>query len=320
MPASSIKSAFQIRNYQPGDELGQVAIYNAATRELPGFKTATADEVLKRYRSPNFDPRTKLYAVQDGRVVGYGSFSENGRVSVPWCLPEAIEAARPIMEEMLRAMRQRGQKQAWAAYRADWDDVRRLLESFDFQIAREIVNFVAELTKLPRQTVRPPFCIKALERNDVSETYKLDPAAFGVTSEESLAEAWMDGPYMSGDSLFGLHDGTGRIAGAALAVINPQFADPTKIDSAMPCFRLGAIRTESERTKRVNGLFSYVARAGAENDQFGRWLLAEACRRCEAASLVHVAAQCPSDRPAEMAFYHKYFQPQKSFPVFVREL
>ena len=319
MSTGSAVSSFEIRHYQPGDEAVQVQIYNSATRALPGFKVATSEEVMKRYRAPNFDARTKLYAVQDGQLVGYCSFSNNGRVSVPWCLPEAAGAARPLMQAMLDAMRHRGQKQAWAAYRSDWDEVRRLLESLGFRITRQIVNFVAELGNLPTETTRPPFCITGIERADVSAAYLLDPTAFGVTSADSLAEAWLDSPYISGDSLFALRDGTGRIAGVALAIINSQYADPTKIDSAMPCFRLGAIRTELERTKRVNGLFSFVA-PGADSDRFGRWLLAEACRRFRAAGLAHVAAQCTTDRPAELAFYRAYFQPQKSFPIFVCEL
>ncbi len=50
----------------------------------------------------------------------------------------------------------------------------------------------------------------------------------------------------------------GEILGVSLLVVNDQFADPTKIDAAMPCFRLGAFGTERERHKRVNGLFSCV--------------------------------------------------------------
>jgi GNAT superfamily N-acetyltransferase len=310
---------FQIRSYEPGDEAGQVAIYNQATRALPGFKTATTDEVRRRYSANNFDPQSKLYAFHDGQMVGYASYSDNGRMSVPWCRLEAVEAAAPLMNAVLDAMRGRGLKQAWAAYRADWEDIGQRLESFGFRKTREIMNFMAELTRLPRDSAHP-YTTERLHRHDIASAYELDPTAFGATSPDELAKAWMDGPYISSESLFVLRDSERRVAAVALAIVNPQYADPSKIDSAMPCFRLGAIQTELERTKRVNGLFSYVARPGAENHQLGRRLLAEACRRFEKAGLIHVAAQCPSDRPTELAFYRAHFQPQKSFPIYVREL
>jgi GNAT superfamily N-acetyltransferase len=316
---SATQALIEIRTYQPGDEVGQVAIYNDATRALPGFKVATTDEVLKRYRASNFDPRSKLYAFQDRQMVGYASYSDNGRVSVPWCRPEAVDAGPPLMNSVLQAVRERGLKQAWAAYRDDWENVNRQLMSYGFRRTREIVNFMANLANLPSEPSQP-FTIERLQREDVADAYELDPAAFEVTSADELAEAWMEGPYISNESQFVLRNGEGRIAGVALAIVNPQYADPSKIDSAMPCFRLGALRTESERTKRVNGLFSYVAHPGAENHALGRKLLAEARRRFETAGLSRAAAQCPSDRPTELAFYRAHFQPQKSFPIFVREL
>lgn len=319
MKDTATQVRFEVRSYRPGDEVGQVAIYNEATRALPGFKIATADEVLKRYRASNFDPLSKLYAYCDGRMVGYASFSANGRVSVPWCLADSAGAAAPLMDAVLAAMRQRGLKKVWAAYRGDWEDVKRRLESLGFHKAHDIVNFVADLVSLPLESAYG-FTIENIDRSHVADAYELDPSAFEVTSPSELAEAWMDGPYISPESLFMLRDGHGRAAGVAVAIVNSQYADPGKIDSAMPCFRLGALRAESERTKRVNGLFSYVARPGSENHLIGRLLLTEACRRFERAGLINVAAQCPSDRHTELSFYRTYFQPQKSFPIYVREL
>jgi hypothetical protein len=88
----------------------------------------------------------------------------------------------------------------------------------------------------------------------------------------------------------------------------------------MPCFRLGAIGTEIERTKRVNGLFSFVVEPTTDIGVAGRYLLAEACDRLDRAGLTHVAAQCSSDRTRELEFYRKYFQTQNAFPIFVRKL
>jgi len=311
----------RIRNYQPGDEPAQVEIYNVATQDLPGFKAATVEEVIRRFRATDFDPQTKLYAEQAGEIVGYVSFSQNGRVSVPWCRPDAVAARTPLMDAAIAAMKLRGLKQAWAAYHGDWDGVRWLLESFGFRVVREIVNFVAPVGQLPRDPMSPPFRIEALNRDDVQEVYRLAPAAFAVESAADLAVAWFDGPYFSSEAVFSVRDATNSsIAGVGIAVTNPKYADATKIDAAMPCFRLGALRTESERTKRVNGLFSYVARPGPDNHHLARLLISEACSRFELAGLAHVAAQCPSDRELELAFYRSCFQVQKSFPVFVREL
>jgi hypothetical protein len=313
-----------IRPYRPRDEQAQVEIYNAATAGWPGFKAAAVEEVARRYSAADFDPDSKLYAERDGRVAGYITFSANGRISAPWCLPDAMEVRGPLLDSALAAMKRRGIRRCWAAYRADWLEVRSLLESLGFRVAYEMINFVAAPAQLPHEAAAGDYRIEPLHRDETKRAYELDPAAFGVTSPDELAAAWWDGPYLSGGSIFALRDAsTQRIAAVGLAVIHPHYADPTKIDSAMPCFRLGTIGTESERTKRVNGLFSFATAAGRPTDEshhFARLLLGEACHRFERASVVHVAAQCRSDRPVERAFYDRYFQRQQSFPVFAREL
>lgn len=319
--ATAESTRFRIRAYRPGDETAQVEIYNAAIAGLPGFKAATIEEIARRYRAADFDPGTKLYAEIEGRVVGYVSFSTNGRMSVPWCRADAADVGGPLMHEAFDAMKQRGMTRARAAYRADWTQVLDLLESYGFRLAHHVINLVVALAQLPRDGISEPMRIVApLGHQDLNRALAIDPTAFGVTSVDELSSAWFDGPYLARDSFFGLYDESQRLVGAAVIISNPAYADPTKIDSGMPCFRLGAIGTESERTKRVNGLFSYVARPGADNHRVARLLLSEASRRFEQAGIVHVAAQCRSDRPVELAFYDANFQRQKSFPVWVREL
>ena len=97
---------------------------------------------------------------------------------------------------------------------------------------------------------------------------------------------------------------------------NRGFADPTKLDSAMPCFRLGALGTERERHKRVNGMFSCVFEA----ESAGEILLAEGARRLRQAGLTHMAAQAASDAPEICAFYDRYFDRQGEFPILSRPL
>src|SRR5436305_14329018 len=110
----------QLRTYQPGDEAIQAEIYNAAAGALPKFKPATAEEVGRRCRASDYDPGNRFYAEDGGRVVGYGSFNPDGRVSYPWCRPGSEAAARPLFERVLQAMTERGIPLAYAAYRGDW--------------------------------------------------------------------------------------------------------------------------------------------------------------------------------------------------------
>src|SRR5213075_3432989 len=87
LPPGGEKAKMSIRTFQPGDEAAQVTIYNEAAAALPKFKPASLDEVRRRVRDPGFDPGTRFFAEEDGRPVGYATFSADGRVSYPWCRP-----------------------------------------------------------------------------------------------------------------------------------------------------------------------------------------------------------------------------------------
>ena len=52
-----------IRTFQPGDELAQAGLFNAAACPLPGFKPAQADDVKRRTRARGFDPAARFFAV-----------------------------------------------------------------------------------------------------------------------------------------------------------------------------------------------------------------------------------------------------------------
>jgi hypothetical protein len=125
-------------------------------------------------------------------------------------------------------------------------------------------------------------------------------------------------PNYFSQSLVALKDaGRGAIRGVGLLVVNDRFADPTKIDAAMPCFRLGALGTEGERHKRVNGLFSAVFADGSEGELLLSWLVGT---RARPAGLTHLAAQAPSDAPSSCDWYDRFFQRQGSFPILSRRL
>src|SRR5262245_24282274 len=93
--------AMLIRTFAPGDDIAQVGIYNEAAADLPTFKPATLDEVRRRNRPPEFDPSTRLVAVEGNRPVGYVSFHSSGRVSFPWTRRGFEAAAEPLFERAL---------------------------------------------------------------------------------------------------------------------------------------------------------------------------------------------------------------------------
>jgi hypothetical protein len=97
-----------------------------------------------------------------------------------------------------------------------------------------------------------------------------------------------------------------------------RFSAPTKIDAAMPGFRLGAFGTERERHKRVNGLFSCVFVDEAEGELL--LMLDRVWSIASEAGLTHIAAQAPSDAPAACALYDLYMQRRDAFPILGRHL
>jgi hypothetical protein len=310
----------QIRTYQPGDEEAQALIYNAAAGALPAFKPATADEVSRRYAKALRDGGAKFYAVDGatGEVVGYCLFNPNGRLSYPWCLPGSEAARGPLLDAVLDAMRGQDMAEAWAAYRADWTPVLDFLGAHGFAPVREVVNFLAETAALPAGPDPPGLALGPLGLEDLTDLLRLGGGLIAADDPDYLGAFFWENPFFGPESLIALRadGGRGAVVGAALAIAATGFADPSKLDAAMPCFRLGALGTERERHKRVNGMVSCVFTDGP----VGEALLAEAARRFRAAGLAHAAAQATTDRPDLVAFYGRYFRRQGAFPVLSRRL
>jgi hypothetical protein len=306
------ENTMTIRTYQSGDELDQASIYNTAACSLPGFKPASVDDILRRYRSHEFDPTSRFYAVRDDLVVGYVSFDRNDRISYPWCLPgyEALQA--PLIERARQELKLRGRSQAWAAYRADWTPILAYLENQGFARVREILNYVAELGTFPQQDTVVDQFITPLVRDDLPQLIELGNALFPQARREALPDDLWRNAYFSGESLFAVRNELDdTLMGAAILVVNSSYADPMKLDANMPCFRLGAFGTEGQRHKRVNGMFSCLF----QNESTARSLLGEAVRRGRLAGLTHLAAQAPSDRSVECDFLDRYFDRQGMFPI-----
>src|SRR5262249_7507190 len=112
----------RIRTYQPGDEVMQTAIFNAAAGDLFKFKPATVDEVKRRIQDPDFDPTPHFYAEEKGQVTGYVTFHASGRVGYPWFLRGREPLAIPLFQHMLGEIKNRGIRRLMAAYRREWSE------------------------------------------------------------------------------------------------------------------------------------------------------------------------------------------------------
>src|SRR6266851_248371 len=310
------------RNFQPGDEAAQVSIYNEATASLPKFKPATLDEVRRRCRAPDFDPHTRFFAFEDDNPVGYATFHANGRINYPWCRKGFESLAEPLLETVLQAMRKRGLKKAFAAYRGDWTAQRDFFVGHGFQQAREMVNFWLDPVDMPTPAARRSYPIAPAQPEDVPAIFQLAPQALRVNTPAELERHLFQNPYFPAEAVFVARttktDPT--LLAAGMLVSAPGYADPKQVDAAMPCFRLGAFGTEGMQTKRLNGLFSFVAKEGNELNRVALDLMGHAAFRLHYTDVPTFAAQVPSDVPHLLRFYQHHFRRQGSFPVYERQI
>jgi hypothetical protein len=310
-----------IRTYGPGDDAAQVGIYNEAAAGLPGFKPASLDEVRRRGRDPACDPKGRFLAVVGGRPAGYATFQTNGRVSFPWCRKGHEDLGEPLLERVLAAMRERGLSHAWAAYRADWAGPLEFLARQGFARRREMVNFVLDLVEMPTPTGRPNAAVGPLRPDDVPALQELGSGVVRTRTAAELGQHLFHNPYFAVDSLFALR---GRAGGppqaVGLVIANRAFANPRAVDPAAPCFRLGAFGTEGLTTKRINGLFSFLAADTVDLTPTGLDLMSHAALRLQDTDVETFAAQVPSDASHLLRFYDQYFRRQGIFPVLERAL
>lgn len=311
----------EIRTYQPGDEAHQAAIYNEAAAALPRFKPATVDEVTRRCRARDFDPATRFYAVVHGRPVGYATFQPIGRVSFPWCRPGYEEAAEPLFQSVLEAIKARGLTTALAAYRADWPAQRDFFLAHGFRQTREMVNYFLDLAGMPTRPSRPTYAVTPLREDDVPAIFDFGRAVVRSRSPEELARHLFKNPYFQPQDVFVLRgrDGDAPLA-VGLFIAHPGYGDPRQVDPFMPCFRLGAFGTEGMTTKRLNGMFSLLTREQRNPSPYALDLLGHAATLLEESGATTLAAQVPSDAAHLVRFYTSFFRRQGSFPVFERDL
>jgi hypothetical protein len=314
-----------IRTFQPGDDIVQVSIYNEAAGELPKFKPATLDEVRRRCRSADFDPSARFYAVPDGvsgnRPVAYAAFQHNGRVGFPWCRKGHEDQAEPLLDFMLQVMRERGMKQAFAAYRGDWPAQRDFFRAKGFAQSREMINYVMDLNEMPTPGARVASAVTRLTPEDLPSVIEMGSGVLRTTDVRQLEALLFRNPFFPPESLFVLRSRTGsQPVALGIVVTNPSYANPKQLDAGMPCFRLGAFGTEGMTVKRINGLFSFLVADPREVSSYALDLLCYASVAVESTNVETFAAQAPSDADHLNRFYKSVFRRQGSFPVFEREL
>lgn len=304
-----------------GYDAAQTAIYNEAAADLPRFKAATLDEVRRRHRAVDFDPTAHLFAVVNEQPVGYVQFQANGRISYPWCRKGFEVHAEPLFEAALAAIKARGICRVFAAYRADWLPVRDFFLAHGFKQVREMVNFYLDFLDMPTPALRPSGSITPLLAEDIPAVLELAPEGLRVQTAAELEQHLLHNPYFPPTAVFAARQRSdNRPIAVGVLIDNAEYADPKKLDADMPCFRCGAFGTETMSVKRVQGLFSFLARPGPDLGQLGLDLLAHATSLIEDSNAECFAAQCPSDVPHLLWFYEQFFRRQGAFPVYERLL
>jgi hypothetical protein len=310
-----------IRTFQPGDEQHQVAIYNEAAAALPKFKPATTQEVLRRVAARDFDPSMRLFALVQGQPVAYAVFNPNGRVSYPWCRTGHEALAEPLLERVLATMRQRGFGKAFAAYRGDWTSQLEFFRQRGFTVAREMVNFFMDIFDMPTVPARRHSHITPLQKGDLATLFGMAPHVVRTRTAQELEQYLYHNAYFKPEAVFvlrGPKDRTPR--GAGILITEPTYADPKMVDSAMPCFRLGAFGTEGMQTKRIKGMFSFLCPDEPRCGAVAVDLVAHAANLLsDSDDIPGLAAQVPSDAPNWLRYYQNCFRRQGSFPVLERK-
>jgi hypothetical protein len=288
---------------------------------LPKFKPATLDEVRRRGHAADYDPTAHLLALDGTQPVGYAGFHTNGRVSYPWCRKGHEAAAQALFDAVLQLMKTRRIGRAFAAYRADWPTQQSFFQTNGFQPRREMVSFALDLVDMPTPMARPNSTISPATPADVPTILQLGANVLQVRDEIALERYLFHNPYFPADSVFVLRGRTGGVPVAlGLVVANPAYAHPLQVDAAMPCFRLGAFGTEGMQTKRINGLFSFLAADDRNAHPYALDLMGFAAYKVRDTDIETFGAQVPSDAGHLLRFYKQYSQRQASFPVLERIL
>jgi hypothetical protein len=302
-----------IRNSITCDAESEARIYNAVASNLPGFQALTSEDVRRNANGRGDLQPSRLYADDDGAVVGYLTFESCGRVYVPWCLPGHEKMAHVLLTSALHELHKRQLTRAIATCRTDWLDQIELFEDHEFDRVRDMVNFTQSIGDLPTMFQRPGLDVSLLRRDDVAAIAGLVPGLLRLQGPE-LVSFLFDNHGFPADAFYVLRK-DGDVRGVGLLIDDAAFAKVENLDPLAPVFRFGAFGTESLPSKRVNGLFSFIAAPGKDALLIGQDLLWYGTSRMETNTFEKLAAQAPSDAPHLLNFYKQYFREQGRFPV-----
>src|SRR5262249_51410210 len=153
-----------------------------------------------------------------------------GRVSYPWCRTGHEALAEPLFEAVLEAMRRRGLKKAFTAYRGDWPQQAEVFQAHPFRLPREMINYALDLAEPPTSSHRPGSPIVPLTREDVPGLLRLAPEALRTDSASELERHLFANPYFPPESLFVPRSRTdGSPVAAGILIANAAYAHPRQV-------------------------------------------------------------------------------------------
>src|SRR5262249_1774005 len=156
--------------------------------------------------------------------------------------------------------------------------------------------------------------VTPLQREDLPAVLRMGAGVLRVPTETELEKHLFHNPYFTADAVFALRSRPdSEPLAAGIFIENSAYADPKQVDPFMPCFRLGAFGTEGMTTKRINGLFSFLAGEDRPVSPLALDLVGHAAFRLMKSDIGTFAAQVPSDVPHLVRFYQSHFQRQGSF-------
>jgi len=310
-----------IRTFQQGDEAAQAAIYNEAAGALPQVQARDAARGAAPHQCPRFDPAMRFYAVEGNEPVAYIAFNTTTRqLSV---VPQRHEAlAEPLFQQMMKAMQERGYRQAFAAYRADWQ--RCWISSSSAALPwRGKWSILCSISSTCRQRSRGVSAVsKPLRREDVKALFALAPHLLRQPVRPGARNSHLfANPFFPPSSVSRFAQPRRCAHGRGHPRHGHELCDPKVIDSGMPCFRLGAFGTRACRPKRIKGLFSFLAPDDPQCPVLAHELMSHAAALLHGSDdITALAAQCPSNATHVLRFYQLSFRKQGSFPVLEKSL
>src|SRR5207248_9836742 len=166
-----------------------------------------------------------------------------------------------------------------AASRGGWAVQWDFFMAHGFSRARDIVNFTIDLADMPTPAAIATSNFAAVTPADVPAILALAPMALRSRTAEEFERHLLRNAYFGPESVYVLRNRASEAVAAGVLIHKDDYANPRLIDAGMPCFRLGAFGTEGMSVKRVDGLFSFLTRAGADTNALALTLMSEADRK-----------------------------------------